>query len=110
MNALRDKELSNSAKIAAAQKVIKNKFFNAYTNRVSHEKNVNETIKPMSRRNRTTTTATTTKETSKFFDCNALCIRLQKLIESQAKGSGKKNYSREIELIISKLREMEIIV
>lgn len=94
---------NGNAKISAAQKVIKSKFLKAYTNRVNHEKCVNDTMKPLYCRRHTTS-----KETVNKIDSNKLCNRLQKLIESQS--SRKINFKREIEIIIGKLRELEIII
>lgn len=105
-------EQSSLAKISDTQKVIKNKFIKAYSNRVDHENDVNETMKPLICRRRTTTT-TTTEQTNKndLFksnDINELCIRLQKLVNSQI--CRNCNYSQEIKIIINKLHELGIIM
>lgn len=48
-------EQSSLAKISDTQKIIKNKFIKAYSNRVDHENDVNESLKPLSSINRTST-------------------------------------------------------
>lgn len=95
-------ERSSSAKMIAVQKIIKKKFIKAYTNRINHENIVNGAMKPLSHKNRSTS-----KQTSKIIDSNKLCNQLQKLIDSQM--DRNENYSQEIEMIINKLRELEII-
>lgn len=85
--------------LADTQKIIKNKFIKAYSSRIDHENDVNETIKPMSHNNRTST-----KRVEQFIVGNKLCNRLQKLLDSQTKRN-----DHEIEMIIVKLRELDII-
>lgn len=106
---MNQEQCSCFAKIADTQKVIKNKFVKAYTNRVDHENDVNETMKPLTCSHRTTTSKPNNKNSLlKINDTNELCNRLQKLINSQI--SRNVNYSQEIEMIISKLHELGIIV
>lgn len=103
-------EPDSLAKISATQTVIKNKFVKAYTNRIEHENDVNETMKPLtcSRQRRSTSKKTNKNSLLNINDINELCNRLQKLINSQI--SRNVNYSQEIKMIISKLRELGIIV
>lgn len=95
-------EQSSLAKISDAQKIIKNKFIKAYSIRVDHENDVNEALKPLSSINRTST-----KKTKQIAISNKLCVRLQKLLDSQT--SRNADYRHVIEMIIAKLRELEII-
>lgn len=102
-------EQSSLAKISDTQKVIKNKFIKAYSNRVDHENDVNETMKPLTCSQRTTTKQTNKNSLLKIDDINKLCIRLQKNFNSQ-KTCRNCNYRQEIEIIIDKLYEFGIIV
>lgn len=99
-------ELSSLAKIFATQKVIKKKFEKAYSNRLDHENDVNQAMKPLTC-SRSTTKQINKNSLLKINDANELCNRLQKLINSQI--SNNDNYSQEINMIISKLRELKII-
>lgn len=100
-------EQNSLAKISATQKVIKNKFVKAYTNRVDHGNDVNETMRPLTCSRRSSTNRTK-KNSLLEININELCNRLQKLINSQI--SRKVNYRQEIKMIISRLRELGIIV
>lgn len=90
-------------KIFATQSVIRNKFIEAYTNRIDHENDVNKTIK------RPFTSISFNKNSSlKINVINKLCKRLQKLINLWKNGND--NYNQELKIIIDKLRQHEIIV
>lgn len=100
-------ELSNIEKISGTQKVIRKKFVKAYANRTDHENEVNRSIKPLTCI-RTTVKKPNKNSLLKVNSINELCNRLQKHINSQI--STNDNYSQEISTIISKLRELKIIV
>lgn len=101
---------SNSiAKVSDTQNVIRKKFVKAYSNRIDYENDVNQSIKPLTCSQSTTTTKKHKKNSLlKVNNINKLCIRLQKHINSQI--STNVNYSQEIRMIISKLRELGIVV
>lgn len=102
------REVSSSlAKITDTQKVIRKKFVKAYANRIDHEKDVNQTMKPLTGTH-TAINKNRKKKLLKVNNINELCNELQMFINSQI--SGNTNYSQEIKMIISKLRELNIIV
>lgn len=97
------------AKLTATQKVIKNKFIEAYTSRVEHENDVNELIKPFSHISHTISKQRNKNSLLKNNDLNLLCNRLQTLINSQQISTNADN-KHEMKMIISKLRELDVIV
>lgn len=97
------RKVSGLAKLTATQKVIKNKFIEAYKSRVEHENDVNKSMKPHSHISRTIS-----KQTSKN-SINQLCNRLQTLINSHTSTNADNN-KHEMKMIISKLSELGVIV
>lgn len=114
---------NNISKFIATRGIIRNKFKKAYANRRNHEHSVIEAMKPMTQ---STAARLSKKKTSPPLStiaikpicktsplqtssgANDLCIQLQKLLNSPIKNDV--NCSQEIKTIITKLRELEIIV
>lgn len=96
------RKVSGLAKLTAIQKVIKNKFIEAYISRVEHENEVNKSIKPHSR-----ISCTISKQTSKN-SINQLCNRLHSLMKSHINTNA--DNKNEMKMIISKLCELGVIV
>lgn len=100
-------ESNRIAKISATQNVIRKKFVKTYSNRIDHENNVNQSIKPLTC-SRSTSKKCNKNSLLKVNNINMLCNRLQKHINSQI--STNVNYRQEIRAIISTLRELGIVV
>lgn len=102
------------SKLTATQNVIRNKFEKAYVNRLEHEHDVNQAMKPLTSPTTSLLSLVTPQNSSfktsslEINNINDLCKRLQKLINSPINTNDNRN--QEITCIIGKLRELEIIV
>lgn len=106
------------SKLSVTQNVIRNKFKKACANRLEHEHDVDQAMKPflMESSNEVTSssTAALTKNSKevgnekKQYNSNELCERLRLLLTSRIVGSV--NHTQEINTIISELRELEILI
>lgn len=109
-------------KMISTQDVIKNKFSKAYANRIEQEKKLKQTMRSLlavsstHSRAATTSTKTTDNKNNKginhihfsFNNPNELCERLRKLILIMNEDDVKQ--VEEMNAIINKLRELEILV
>lgn len=95
-------ERDSISKLTATQNIIRNKCKKTYSDRLLNEHNVIRAMKPLTISH---AFKTISLETIKIND---LCTRLGKLIKSTVKRSDSCN--EEIQFIINKLREHEIIV
>lgn len=94
------------SKFAKTQSIIKNKFTVAHANRLECEHNVNQAMQPLVR---TTVKHIDTKnDECKSVDLNVLCNRLRLLLSTQ--NASKVDHSEEINTIISKLRDLKILI
>lgn len=89
-------------KIADTRNVIMNKFKMTHMNRLEHEHELNQTMKHVNE------ARTNQIDERMQNDPNKLCIRLKLLIKS--KNAGNMQHAHEINSIMAKLRELEIIV
>lgn len=109
-------------KMITVQKIIKNKFKEAYANRIEHENNqvmqpipmvssndaISQTIAKQSRPMTTTTNKVhDSKNCMSFNNVNELCNRLRILLSITA---NEPKDNEEMNRIIIKLRELEILV
>lgn len=101
-NGSRSNEIAS--KFTAAQNVIKKKFEEALMNRLEHERNVNHTIKQ--------TSNSTAIDAPGINECNPneLCIKLKSLIDASNRSEDKKIHNTEINSIIAKLYDLNILV
>lgn len=107
-------ERESTSKIAATQNIIKNKFKQAYSDRLAHEENVIRALKPLADQLSASSKIPTMNHAFeanllRTNDINKLCMRLKKLIKSSVNNSDY-NCNEELKSIIIKLREHEIIV
>lgn len=107
---------TNAAKISDTRNVIMNKFKKACSIRLEHERDVNQSMKPL--------TALPTSSSKTMIDAieiesseknnemhdnpNELCLKLKVLMQSWF--AGNVEHTHEISSIIAKLRELEIIM
>lgn len=119
---------NSASKLTTTQNVIRNKFEQAYTNRLEHEHNVNRVMnsltsdskckehdfpsqhlsKSSTRKNLQQLQLTTESYPIHSNDPNDLCTSLRKLLSSQI--ADNVNRTHEINSIIDQLREHEIII
>lgn len=101
------------------QNVIRNKFQKACMNRIDHENKQNQAMEPLHiESSNNEKSSTTTTLIAKQVDCvneekepddpNELCNRLRLLINSQI--ADNVNHMHEINSIVAKLAELEILV
>lgn len=93
-----------TSKISIAQNVIRNKFEKACMNRIEHERDVNQSLKPIIADSLLTTTSANNEMQN---DPNKLCVQLRLLINSSIATNA--DHTHEITTIIAKLRDLEII-
>lgn len=96
-------------KITDTRNAIMNKFKMAYMNRLEREHELNQSMKPLTTPPLSATSNhANTKTESMQNDPNKICIRLKVLLNS--KNMDNMQHTQEINSIISKLRELEIII
>lgn len=92
-------------KLTATQNVIRNKFRKIHANRLDHEQNVEQTLKPLEE-----TTASTDNQSRLIIklnsDPNAICDELRRLLLL----SSHTNEKQSIDSILKELRDLDIIV
>lgn len=111
----------STAKLTAIQNVIRNKFKKAHLNRLERENDVNHTLNKSKQHSSAIKSSLTTMipaiktikagrniEMQYPIDPNDLCTQLRLLINASI--AGKVNRTCEINSIIAKLHELEIIV
>lgn len=104
---------SGASKLTVMQNVIKNKFDKACTNRIQSENNVNDAIKQLfttSSDFSTTNNAPQIKQDHSDLDPNKLCANLRILLSSSSCNVSDTKCNQQINTIINKLRELEIIL
>lgn len=94
------------SEIFKTQCIIRNKFTEAYTNRLESERNVNQTLQPLVKK--TVKHVDSANEENSSVDLNDLCKRLRLLISTQI--ASKVDHTEEINTIITKLHDLEILL
>lgn len=111
------------SKLSVTQNVIRDKFKKAYANRLEHEHDADQTMKPFLMESSNEATSLSTSSTSTLlkkdskevgrneesqYNSNELCKRLRLLLTSRIVGSV--DHTPEINTIIAELRELKILV
>lgn len=113
---LREKNVSNEIKmkLATTRNVIRNKFSKAHANRLENENNLNQAMQPLLAESSNDATSQSIANQSQsmsranvIVNPNELCERLKILLSMDASDV---KHSEEINTIIAKLRELEILV
>lgn len=95
-----------ASKISDTRNVITNKFKMAHINRLEREHELNQSMKPLTTPLSTSNHANKTEPVQN--DPNKICIRLKLLTNSR--NMGNMQHTQEIDSIITKLRELKIII
>lgn len=99
-------DLTGVSKLANTQSVIRNKFAKAYTLRCEHENDVNQSVQSLV--SKPTKRVDSVNGEKKTIDPNELCNQLRLLLTAQ--NAGNANHTEEINTIIAKLHELEILI
>lgn len=94
------------SKLSKTQSVIRKKFAEAYKHRLESEHNVNQAMQPLV--SKTVKRADNVNDEISAVDLNELCNRLRFLLSTQF--ASEVDHTEEINTIISKLRELKILI